>query len=108
MGQALATVAAFIVLLALLPWIVRWLQRKVQGSGLAAASASSRLVSALAVGPQQKVVTVEVGPEGARTWLVLGVTAQNITCLQSIPVGASGSPAAMARPLPVSADKVDA
>jgi flagellar protein FliO/FliZ len=35
------------------------------------------------------VVTVEVGPEGARTWLVLGVTAQSINCLHVMPAGAA-------------------
>jgi flagellar protein FliO/FliZ len=41
------------------------------------------------VGPHQRVVTVEVGPEGARTWLVLGVTGQTISCLHSMNAGAS-------------------
>jgi flagellar protein FliO/FliZ len=39
----------------------------------------------MAVGPQQRVLTVEVGPENARTWLVLGVTGQTITCLHTLP-----------------------
>lgn len=47
-----------------------------QGGGNA-----SRVVAAVAVGPQQRVVTVEVGPANARTQLVLGVSAQQITCL---------------------------
>ena len=51
-----------------------------------AAGAASRVVSAVAVGPQQRVVTVEVGPEHARTWLVLGVTAQQVSCLHVLPV----------------------
>jgi flagellar protein FliO/FliZ len=45
------------------------------------------VLSAVAVGPQQRVVTVEVGPEHARTWLVLGVTAQQVSCLHVLPVG---------------------
>ncbi|MEO7108166.1 MAG: flagellar biosynthetic protein FliO, partial [Rhodoferax sp.] len=44
----------------------------------------SRFISALAVGPHQRVVTVEVGPEGKRVWLTLGVTSQNITCLHCV------------------------
>ncbi len=87
MTQTLLSVALFIALLAALPWGIRWLQRRTQG-GMATAAMSSRLVGALAVGPQQRVVTVEVGPPGARTWLVLGVTAQSITCLHSMPAGA--------------------
>jgi flagellar protein FliO/FliZ len=51
----------------------------------------SKIVSAVAVGPHQRVVTVEVGPEGARTLLVLGVTAQTISCLHSSPAAVSSS-----------------
>ena len=83
MTQALASVILFVVLLALLPAAVRWLQRR--RGALGEAATGMRLLSAVAVGPQQKVVTVEVGPEGGRTWLVLGVTAQQISCLHSQP-----------------------
>jgi flagellar protein FliO/FliZ len=38
----------------------------------------------VAVGPHQRVVTVEVGPQDARIWLVLGVTQQSIGCLHTI------------------------
>jgi len=84
MTQAVVSVVLFIVLLALLPLAIRWVQRRQPGG--ATAGAASRIISALSVGPQQRVVTVEIGPEDARTWLVLGITAQNITCLHSIPV----------------------
>src|SRR5690349_7399860 len=90
-GQALASVFAFVVLLACLPAIVRWLQRKAR-IALPGATGNARLISALAVGPQQRVVTVEVGPDGARSWLVLGVTQQNISCLQTISLDAQGAP----------------
>ena len=82
MTQTLLSVAVFVVLLAMLPWGIRWLQRNVGTVGLAQSS-TSRVVSAVAVGPHQRVVTVEVGPEGARVWLVLGVTEQAVTCLHS-------------------------
>jgi flagellar protein FliO/FliZ len=61
MTQAIISVVAFVLLLAMAPWAVRALK------------------------PQQRVVTVEVGPESARTWLVLGVTTQTITNLHSAP-----------------------
>ena len=79
MTQTIVTVVAFLVLLAFLPLGVRWYQRRMPGGG--AAGPASRIVSSVAVGPQQRVVTVEVGPDEARTWLVLGVTPQNISCL---------------------------
>jgi flagellar protein FliO/FliZ len=93
MTQTIISVVAFLVLLALLPLGIRWIQRRTAG-GTSAAGAS-RIVSAVAVGPHQRVVTVEVGPEGARTWLVLGVTAQAITCLHSVSVGHAHDHAAL-------------
>lgn len=82
MSSTLFSVGLFLLVLVLLPFGLKWLQRRAAGGGTASASAA-RVVSAVAVGPHQRVVTVEVGPEGARTWLTLGVTAQNITCLHS-------------------------
>ncbi|MBY0410619.1 MAG: flagellar biosynthetic protein FliO, partial [Burkholderiaceae bacterium] len=38
-----------------------------------------------------RVVTVEVGPENARTCLVLGVTAQHISCLHVLPMPFAGA-----------------
>lgn len=90
MWQAWVSVVLFVVLLALLPVALKWVQRRAGGGALGSAVAT-RIVSAVAVGPHQRVVTVEVGPEGDRVWLTLGVTAQNITCLHTAapPVGAS-------------------
>lgn len=85
MTQTIVSVVLFLIVLALLPLAIRWYQQRAPGG--ASPAAASRIVSTLAVGPQQRVLTVEVGPEGARVWLVLGVTAQNISCLHSFPVG---------------------
>ena len=82
MTSTLVPVVLFVVLLALVPIGLKWLQRRSTGGGSGIASAS-KVISAVAVGPHQRVVTVEVGPEGSRTWLTLGVTAQTITCLHS-------------------------
>lgn len=82
MTQALVSVGLFVLLLALVPFGLKWLQARTAAGG-AGAGAASRVISAVAVGPHQRVVTVEVGPEGARVWLTLGVTAQAITCLHS-------------------------
>ncbi len=91
MTQAVVSVVFFLVILALLPLAIRWIQRRQPGGAMA--GNASRIVSALPVGPQQRVVTVEVGPEEARTWLVLGVTAQSITCLHSMPAAPAPAPA---------------
>ena len=83
MTQVFFYVAVFLIVLALIPWGLRWLRLRSVG-GAAAASAATRVVSAAAVGPHQRVVTVEVGPPGARVWLVLGVTAQAVNCLYTM------------------------
>ncbi|RQO80461.1 flagellar biosynthetic protein FliO [Acidovorax sp. FJL06] len=85
MTQTLVVVVLFVGAMAVLPWLVRRVQQR-HVAGAAAAGTASRVVSAVAVGPQQRVVTVEVGPEHARTWLVLGVTAQQVSCLHVLPV----------------------
>ncbi len=89
--QSLITVGIFLALLACLPFAVKWIKQRMPGNQ-ADASAQSRFISALAVGPHQRVVTVEVGPEGRRIWLTLGVTAQSISCLHSMEVPADGHP----------------
>jgi flagellar protein FliO/FliZ len=90
MTQTFFAVIGFLILLALLPFAIRWIQRRVPAG--ASASSTGKIVSAMAVGPHQRVVTIEVGPEGARTWLVLGVTAQAITCLHSVSVSPTHTP----------------
>ena len=106
MTSTLFSVGLFLLVLVLLPFGLKWLQRRAAGGGAASASAA-RVVSVVAVGPHQRVVTVEVGPEGARTWLTLGVTAQNISCLHTetvhaprvtnaeVPTPVSGAPGAV-------------
>lgn len=83
-AQSWYAVGIFLASLICAPWVIK---RFKLGPGMRgdAALHQSKLVSTIAVGHQQKVVTVEVGPEGARTWLVLGVTGQQITCLHVIP-----------------------
>lgn len=80
MSQTLLVVVLFVAAMAALPWLVRRVQQRQAGSGMAA-GAASKVLSAIAVGPHQRVVTVEVGPESFRTVLVLGVTAQQVSCL---------------------------
>jgi len=99
MTQTLLVVVLFVGAMALLPWAVRRLQQR-QSSGALAAGVASRVVSAVAVGPQQRVVTVEVGPENARTWLVLGVTAQQVSCLHVLPLASKGAGDAVAAASP--------
>lgn len=85
MTQSWILVGAFLGVLVCLPLLLKWVKQRVPGR-FADASGQSRFVSALAVGPHQRVVTVEVGPEGKRVWLTLGVTGQSISCLHCVDV----------------------
>jgi flagellar protein FliO/FliZ len=87
MNQSLLSVGAFLAVLVCLPWLITWVKRR-NGDGRYELDGQSKVVSSVAVGPSQRVVTVEVGPERARMVLVLGVTAQTITCLHSSPKSA--------------------
>ncbi|MEY3146257.1 MAG: hypothetical protein RL342_1928 [Pseudomonadota bacterium] len=104
MTQTLVLTAVFVFLLALLPMGVKWLKQRSPG-GLSAGGSAAKIISVLAVGPQQRVVTVELGAGHARVWLTLGVTAQSITCLHSVaqspdeaPAGALPSPQGLKTP----------
>ncbi len=90
MTQSWLLVGAFLGVLVCLPLLLKWIKQRVPGR-FADANGQTRFVSALAVGPHQRVVTVEVGPEGKRVWLTLGVTGQTISCLHSVEVGATES-----------------
>ena len=85
MTQTLAVVVLFVVAISFLPWLVRRVQAR--QAGLGGGGAGSRVLTQVAVGPQQRVVTVEVQHEGQRAVLVLGVTAQQIQCLHVLPAG---------------------
>lgn len=92
MVSSLLMMALVLAVLAALPWLInKW---RAQTGRASALGEGARLVSVLAVGPHQRVITVEAGPEGQRCWLTLGVTQQNITLLHSAPVSAPGSAAA--------------
>ena len=85
MTQSWILVGAFLAVLVCLPAGLKWVKQRYP-QRYADVSGQSRFISALAVGPHQRVVTVEVGPEGKRVWLTLGVTGQNISCLHFVDV----------------------
>lgn len=84
MTQSLLVIGLFLCVLVSLPFLIDYAKKR-YGWSPAGPLGSARMVSALAIGPQQKVVTVEVGPAHARVWLVLGVTPQSIQCLHTLP-----------------------
>ena len=76
-------VAAFVLVLALIPAAL-WLLKRTPLGG-SAAGAPMRLVGALPLAPNQRLVTVEVGQGEHRRWLVLGVSPNGINTLHSLP-----------------------
>src|SRR6218665_4052249 len=88
-------VLLFVGAMAWLAWLVR---RQRHGAVGPASGAAARVLSAVAGGPQQRVVTVEVGPEHARTWLVLGVTTRPVSCLNVLTAPPHGNPHENANP----------
>lgn len=104
MTQTLVVVVLFVGAMAMLPWLLRRVQRR-QGA-LGGGNSVSRVLSQVAVGPQQRVVTVEVHADGQRAVLVLGVTAQQIHCLHVMPGGAVPAPSSFASEMAIAQDGV--
>lgn len=91
MVYSLFLLAVLVVLMAGLPLALKWIKQR-YGHLPQGPVGTSTIVSAVAVGPAQKVVTVEVGPSHAKVWLVLGVTAQSIQCLHTLPLTDDAAP----------------
>ncbi len=85
-------VAAFVLILALIPAAL-WLLKRTPLGG-SATGAPMRLVGALPLSPNQRLVTVEVGQGEDRRWLVLGISPAGISTLHSLPPQAEPPPAA--------------
>ena len=96
--SVLGPLAAFVLILALIPAAL-WLLKRTP-LGAAASSSPVRLVGALPLAANQRIVTVEVGAGDDRRWLVLGVTPAGIHTLHTLPPQASAPVApGAARPL---------
>lgn len=94
-----APALGLLALMVLLAWGVQWFRKRMvpPGSGEGAAL---RLVSHLALGPQQRVVVVEVNGPSGPVQLTLGVTPQHISALHIQPVSASSARPATSVPTP--------
>jgi len=81
---------AMLVILAVI-FLCAWLLKRM-GASRTFAGGHLRIVAGKSVGPREKVVIVEVD----RTWLVLGVTSQNIRKLHDMPAKDSAVPSSVA------------
>ena len=86
MAASGASLLWFVFIIALIPASLWLLKRSGLANGLATpgAAAPMKAVGQLNLGPGQRLVTVEVGQGEERTWLVLGVTGQNIQTLHTM------------------------
>ncbi len=82
MDFPLLPLMAFVAIVAMIP-LALWLLRR---SGLAGTGQAGllRTVASLALSPTQKVVVVELGQGSAARWLVLGVSAENLSTLATL------------------------
>lgn len=95
MSQQVLLVALFMAVVVSLPFLTRWFLKR-NALDPATKTAALKIVSAVAVGPSQKVISLEAGQDGNRVLLVLGVTPQQITFLHSLPIQ-TGSPVSEVR-----------
>ena len=95
----LGPLAAFVLILALIPTALWLLKRSPLGKFSAGgAGGPMRVVAALPLAPNQRIVTIEVGSGDERRWLVLGVTPAGIHTLHTLPPQAepaAATPAAL-------------
>ena len=104
MSSAGTSALWFLFIIAMIP-VVLWLLKRtpVAGLGTVGAQQVTRVISTTGLGPNQRLVTVEVGQGESRQWLVLGVTAQSITTVHALPAQELPPPAPMHVPgLPAS------
>ena len=80
MGQMLLGLAVVIALVFAVAWIARRIGLGVPGHD---ATPLLRRIAAMPVGPRERIMIVEAGA----AWLVVGVTAQSIQTLHTLPKG---------------------
>jgi flagellar protein FliO/FliZ len=75
----------FFAIIAAIPAVLWLLKRSPLGMAGGGVAGSARAIGVLPLTGGQRVVTVEVGKGSDRRWLVLGVTAQTVTTLHTMP-----------------------
>ncbi len=93
-----APALGLLLIMGLLAWALHWVKKRQAPAG-SGQGAELRLVSQLMLGPQQRVVVVEVNGPNGPVQLTLGVTPQHVRTLhtQTLPASATPSYAAVAR-----------
>lgn len=84
-GSSWLLLGLLLAILITLPWLLRRWQQQWQQRRHAQGGTLVQTLGATAVGPTQRVVTVEIARGNQRVCLVLGVTPNQINCLYTIP-----------------------
>lgn len=90
-----SSLLGFMAVVALIP-VALWILKRTPMGG--ASQGLMRSVAAMSLSQNQRIVTVEVGQGEQRRWLVLGITAQNITTLHVMEPGTEAPEPSEARP----------
>ena len=97
LSMGIGSLLWFVAIVAAIP-LVLWLVKRTPVGGGASSRGGLRTVDSLALAPQQRVLTVEVGQGEERRWLVLGVTAQQINLLYTLSPAEAPQPTDVAAP----------
>ncbi|MFM2342504.1 MAG: flagellar biosynthetic protein FliO [Pseudomonadota bacterium] len=101
MGPSLMSLLWLALVLLSIPAVL-WLLRRSGWGGLGGAvshGSPMRVLSQTPLGPQQRLVLVEIGEGASRCRLLLGVTAQQVSVLHQMPADEPGpAPAGVAAP----------
>ena len=82
-STAVSSILWFIAIIAMIP-IALWLLKRSPVGGGTTGNKVMRSIAVLPISQSQRIVTVEVGSDEERRWLVLGVTPHNISTLHSM------------------------
>ncbi|HXD07862.1 MAG TPA: flagellar biosynthetic protein FliO [Burkholderiaceae bacterium] len=87
MGPTGLSILWFIAIVAMIPLALWLLKRTPYGAQMSTSGSVTRTVASMPLGPNQRIVTLEVGTGESRKWLVLGVTPQSIATLHTMEPG---------------------
>ena len=84
-GSLLGAIGWFVAIAVAIPLVLWLVRRSPMGARLASGQVGAmRVVAQLALSPQNRVATVEVGSGDERRWLVLGVAPGGVSLLYSL------------------------
>jgi len=93
MGPTGLSILWFIAIVAMIPLALWLLKRTPYGAQMSTSGSVTRTVASMPLGPNQRIVTLEVGTGESRKWLVLGVTPQSIATRHTMEPGTANVPA---------------